>query len=838
MNELFRRLRYLLNRRRFDRELADDMAFHREMAEREGRVNFGNPLRLREEARDAWGWTWIDALFQDFSYASRMLRKSPGFTLVAVLLLALGIGVNVAAFGFFNLMVLRPLPVRNPETILHFQRRAPGNFADNFPYAEVAFFRENCRSLSVLALSFDSLRMEMEDKPLHANFVTANFFSELGTGPALGRLLDPIRDEASDADLVVVLDHTFWERQFAADPTIIGRTIHLNGKPVTVVGVTESKFSGLGLDPPALWLPISQQPFFSNGNQVLTDFSGRGVQVQMWGRLKLSLTPRVADQELSSLAKELRAQHPNDIWKDESFPSEPGGRAVIVRREMYPLLAMVGILGLLILVVACSNLGGLLLARGITREREIAIRVAVGAGRGRLIRQLLTESLVLALLGLAAGMALGSIVLRLLIVKTELPAWLNAMPDWRVTAFAVAMGFVAAILFGLTPSLQVAKQRQRAAHQSTLLRKLMIGAQVAASCTLLIAAGLLVRALNQAINTDPGFDFRQIISIDPRFRGYTLDQARTYFNALRAHLQNLPGVQSTALVSNPPLGNRWTVIKTEIAGHDVDVHINHVDSAFFQTMHIPLLRGRNLARGDTHAVIVSESLARRQWPAEDPVGKPLRIGTDHYIVVGVSGSARLVSPEDSDAVELYQLADGDLSPMVVMVRTSVPPEEMLRRVAATTKTIDPLLFPDVQLMKDSFRAKLRFSEYAALAASVPGLIALLVACLGILGLVSFAVSERTREIGIRMALGAKPSHVLMFVLGQFSFPIAGGMLVGIGGGAACSQILRRMLYGISNLDPISYLAALGVFAAAVILAASLPAARALRIDPARALRHD
>jgi len=830
--QLFRRLRYLLNRRRFDRELAEDMEIHREMAERDGRANFGNPLRLREEARDAWGWTWIDASLQDLRYAARMLGKSPGFTLVAILLLALGIGVNVAAFGFFNLMVLRPLPVRDPATILHFRRSAPGNFADNFAYPEVAFYAAHSTSLSaVFALHFDSLVMEREEKPLRSHFVTSNFFSELGAVAWRGRVLDPANPEA---ELVAVLDHRFWERHFAADPSIVGRTIRLNGKPVTVIGVASPKFTGLGLDPPDLWLPISQQAFFSSRKQVLTDFSDNGIQVQMWGRLRAGLSPIVAEQELSSLAKELRAQHPDDIWKGEVLPSEPGGHALIVRREMVPFLAMAAVLGLLILIVASSNLGGLLLARGVTREREISIRISVGAGRTRLIRQLLTESLVLASLGLMAGVALGSLLLRLLIMATDLPKWVNAMPDWRVTVFAVGIGFVSAMLFGLTPALQVSAKRRRA----TMARKLLIGAQVAASSILLIAAGLLVRALNHAVYSNQGFEYRQMISIDPGFRAYTPEQARNYFDALQDRLRAIPGVASVGLATNPPLGNRWSVVRTEIGGRAVGIHINHVDEAFLDTMRIPLLRGRNLARGDTQAIVVSESLARRQWPGEDPVGKTFRLGAENLSVVGVAGSARLVSPEDSDAVEAYQLAGEDLTPMVVMVRTLTPPEGILRRVAASAKAVDPLLFPNVQLLNDSFRAKLRFSEYAALAASVPGGIALLVACLGILGLVSFAVSERTREIGIRMALGAKPRHLLAFVLRQFSVPIVAGLAVGIGGAAALSQVLRRMLFGISNLDPLAYLGALLVFVIAVALAVTLPAARALRIDPAGALRHE
>src|SRR5580700_2834832 len=276
MNEFFRRLRYLLNRRRFDQELANDMDFHREMAAREGR-SFGNTLRLREEARDAWGWTWLDRLSQDVRYAARMLRKSPGFTVAAVLMLALGIGVNVAAFGFFDLIFLRPLPVRDPATLLRFHRRALQNYAFALPYPEMAFFREHSRTLSsVLALNRTKLAVEDEEKQLAASFVTANFFSELGVEARLGRLFDPARDEAADAERVVVLNAGFWRSHFGADPLVIGKTIHLNGKPAIAIGVAASEFSGLSLDDPALWLPITQQPYFSTGSRLLTDFSADG----------------------------------------------------------------------------------------------------------------------------------------------------------------------------------------------------------------------------------------------------------------------------------------------------------------------------------------------------------------------------------------------------------------------------------------------------------------------------------------------------------------------------------------------------------------------------------
>jgi predicted permease len=836
MNTIFRRIIYLLNRRRFEQELFDDMEFHREMAAQAGNRNFGNTLRLREEARDAWGWTWVDRFGQDLRYSIRMLRQSPGFTAMAVLILALGIGVNVAGFGFFNLMILRPLPIRHPETLLRFQRQSPGNFSDNFSNATVAFYREHSTMLSaVLELNFANLTIEGEAKPLHANFVTANFLSELGAVAAPGRILDPVRDDTPDAEPVVVLSHGYWERQFAADPSVIGRMIRLNGKPVTVVGVASPEFSGLGLESPDVWAPIARQPYFFNYNQALTDFSERGLNVQMWGRLRPGATPRAAEEELASLTSELRRQHPEDIWKDERLPSRPGGYAVGIRHEMYPVFGLVATLGLLILTAACGSLGGLLLARGVAREREIHIRAALGAGRGRLIRQLLTEALVLASVGMFAGVLLGYLVLRGLILWTGLPAWLDPSPDWRVIAFAVSLGLGTAVLFGLMPSLQIARQR----HRASILRQFLIGGQVAASCGLLIVAGLLVRALNHAAHTNPGFEYQKVISVDPALVGYTPAGARAYFDTLESRLARLSGVESVALVSNPPLGNRWTVMAAEIAGRSIGIHINHVNPAFFDTMRIPFLRGRNLLRGNKGEIAISESLARLQWPGENPVGKQFRLGTEACTVVGVTGSARLVSPEDSDAVEVYRLPDPDLLPsMVALIRTSGPPEGLVHTIESAARVIDPKLFPEVRLMKEAYRGKLQDAEYMAVGVIVLGCVALFLACAGILGLVAYAVAQGTREIGIRMALGARPSDIMAVVFARFLVPILTGSLVGIGGAGALSQILRRVLYGISNIDPVSYVAAVGVLGGAAALAMLLPARQALRIDPLHSIRHE
>lgn len=834
MTQFFRRIRYLLNRKRLDQDLANDLDFHREMAAREGRV-FGNTLLVREEARDAWGWTWLDRLVQDLRFAARTLGKSPGFTLVAILMLAVGVGVNVAAFGFFDLILLRPLPVRDPATILRFDRTAPDNMSDNFPYAEVAFFREHSKNLSaVMAMAFAKLALEGEAKQIDVRFVTANYFTELGAKAALGRMLDPALDEAPGAENVVVLGHTFWERHFASDGQIIGKTVSLNGKPARIVGVASAEFSGLGMEAPAMWIPITEKPYFQSGSS-LTDFGDGGTSVFMWGRLQRGIAPPVAEQELKALAVELRRQHPKDIWDKESFPSQPGAYARTINEHMYPVLAIIVALCLMILVVACGNLGSLLLAKSVARSREIAIRTSVGAGRARLIRQLFTESLVLAMLGAASGLGLGYLVLRSLMGMGDMPEWLNPAPDWRVVVFALSVGCAAAILFGLAPAFQLTRQR----HRSTALRQILIGAQVAASCVLLIVSSLLVRALERATSTSPGFGYKDVISIDPAFSGYTPAMARSYFDTLDSRLREVPGVESMSFASNPPLGNRWSVNKTQVAGRAVDIHYNNVDRHFFQTMRIPLLRGRGLLPGDKHAIVISESLARLQWPAEDPVGKAFKLGDSKDTVVGIAGDAHLVSPEDSDAVEIYQLAEGDIMPsLVVLVKTSAPPEGLIRSVASVARSVDPKLFPEVQLMKNAFQEKLGTAANVAVAVSLLGSVSLFLACLGIVGLVAYAVSQRTQEIGIRMALGAKPSHVLSVVLQQFSIPVGTGLIVGAGLAAALSRILRQELYGVSNLDPIAYLAAIGIFVAVAALAALLPARQALQVDPLHALRYE
>jgi predicted permease len=425
-------------------------------------------------------------------------------------------------------------------------------------------------------------------------------------------------------------------------------------------------------------------------------------------------------------------------------------------------------------------------------------------------------------------------VLRILLSVSGAPAWLDAAPDWRIALFAIAAGFLAAVIFGLMPALQVARRR----HRTTFMRHVLIGAQVAASCVLLIVAGLLGRAVDRAISAHPGFDYERVVAINPGLRGhgYAGAKARAYLDALQARLAVQPGVQATSLVLAPPLGRVSISAGVDTPTGTLTVMLNRVDPEFLGIMRIPVLRGRNLQRGDTRAVVVGESLARSMWPGEDPLGKKLPVGQD-YTVVGVAGSARINRTEDSDAVEAYlPIETGDLPSLFVLARTTGSVEELARSAMLTARSLDPSTFPEVQTLKSGMARKVENVQATALAVSALGGMAQLLACLGIVGVVSFAVSQRTKEIGIRMALGARPGHVLRIVLARLVLPVAIGLLAGAFGAAALSQALRRELFGISHLDPAAYAAAIGIFVVTAAVAALVPARRALRVDPLRALR--
>jgi predicted permease len=436
---------------------------------------------------------------------------------------------------------------------------------------------------------------------------------------------------------------------------------------------------------------------------------------------------------------------------------------------------------------------------------------------------------------------LAHILLRVLMAATGSPSWLDPTPDWRLIAFSFSLGLAAAVLFGLTPALQVVRRRIRA----STLRQVLVAGQVAASCVLLIVSGLLVRGFQHAASGSLGFDYQNVITIQPNLygHGYSAAQASAYLKSAQERLGGVAGVESVGLTNVLPFGNVTMTTSIEVDGRSTGARMSHIDPQFFPAMKIPLLAGRNFVPGDAHVVIISQWLAGRLWPGGDPLGKQMPMGEElrgsRYTVIGIAGNARMVKMENPDLGEVYFPAGpGEIASAGLVVRTSGAPERLAPVLSGILKDLNPKLIPSVELLPSALRRKLQAAEYGAMAMSVLGMAALALACLGIAGVVAFAVSQRTKEIGIRVALGAPGRSVLSTVLAQFRISVPLGLLAGVGAAAGLSQVLRLVLYGISGLDAMAYAGAIGLFLFSATAAALVPARRALRIDPARALRCD
>jgi len=526
------------------------------------------------------------------------------------------------------------------------------------------------------------------------------------------------------------------------------------------------------------------------------------------------------------------------IWENEYIVVTPGAHFFSFEGGpgSPPLLALVGFLVFLILAVACANLGGLLMARGAGRQREIQLRFDLGARKLRVFRQLLTENLLLGLLGSIGALPLSYGVLRLVLLFSHAPAWMSALPDWRVFLFTSAMGFVAAILFGLLPTLQMVRRKKN----RSLWHRFVVCAQVGASCVLFILAGLLVRATLHTLYADPGFGYEQVLSIDPGMRehGFSSAQARAYLDRMLTRLKAVPGVTLVSTARVPPLVNTTVMITSiEVDGRRVMIYPNWVGPELFQTMRIPLLRGRTFLNGERNAVILSESLARRRWPGEDPIGKQWKNNKD--MVVGVVGNTRAMEFNNTDATEIYYPPSADDFPgMTVLVRAAGDPGTLTPAIKAIASSIDTGLYPTITPLTAGFRKNVSQVEEIATIVSLMGSVAIFLAVVGLLGLVSYAVSQRTKEIAIRLALGANRGTIFAAVLRRFAWPVLLGLVAGVAITAGLSQILHRALYGISGLDPISYIGATAVLIAILAAAVSLPIRRALRLEIARILHSE
>jgi predicted permease len=841
--EFLRRLYYLLNRRKLESALENDMAFHREMMARDHQKDFGNTLLLRECSRAVWGWTWLDRLFQDLRFGARLLTKSPALACTAITVLALGIGVNVTAFNIVDVMFFKPLAVRDPLSLVRLTCNSPTSASTEVPYPAVAFYRDHKTAFSAV-LAQTSTHMTLTGnttEDVQVGLVSGNYFGDLGAGAAYGRLLLPT-DENPDAPAVAVLGYGFWQRRFGGDPTVVGSTVRLNQHPATVVGVTAYDFSGL--DPEhgqedSAWVVIAQTPYFVPETKMLSSFDISESGVHMTGRLRPGVSRKMAESALAPLAQELVRQHPGEVPRGERLLGERGGYAANLGPEdgrVFPIFGTFAALVLLILAAACGNLGNVLLGRAAAREREISIRMALGATRSRIMRQLMTESLLLALLGSAAGLFLSWIVSRPMVIWLGGAGVLDLKPDWRVSLFAFALGTLACVLFGLPPARHAARQ----AHHMSRTRTIFMSTQVAASCVLLIVSGLLVRGLHKIFNTDLGFDYKQVVVIDPQLyaHAYAPAKARAYMKDLRDRVVHAPGILSSTLVSVAPMGNHiWRGPFTSDSGVRVIVYFNSITPQYFKTMAIPLLRGRDFKENESDTVIVSQSYASQMWPGKDPLQQTFTWQKKQLPVVGVAGSARTLALGDVNAVEVYFPAqEKDFVSAAMLVRTSQPAEATAGILAGIAKPLDPVLSPEAHALKASFENKISDTRKMAGVVSGMGGLALLLALVGLYGIVSYTVTQRTREIGIRLALGASSSRIMETIISRFVLPVSLALVAGSGLAALLSTVLRGELYGLSNLDPLTYVTATVLLAATAGLATLPPARRALRVDPAAALR--
>jgi predicted permease len=815
--ELLRRIWYLLNRRRAEREMENEMAFHREMAGR----RIGSELRLREDAREVWGWTWLDRLGQDLIYGARVLRRSPGFTLTAVLVLGLGIGVTLSAVRIV-LHELHPSKAPDPETLLQLERAAPGNHSTLVAWPLLSFYAGHARSFrSIMGRTDSSVVFGEEPEPVSIAFVTANYFAEFGIRAVEGRGLLATMDEVASAEPAAVLGRRFWERRLGGDLKVIGQTVRLAGKPVRVVGIVAAPGESM-----AIWMPLAKQPYLVEGSTLLTDW---GSDVQMYGRLNPGISQRAAQDETRALASGLREQRPKDIWKGECLEASQSyfdhGNAAAAATAAATLV-------LLVLIVACTNLGTLLLARGMARGREIRTRMALGADRKRVVRQLLTESALLASLGCAAALLLSSAAFKLLRARAEAPEDFDTAADWRVLVATLAIGLIAAGSFGLAPALRLTSLSPRAGRS----RSVFLAIQVGASCMLLMVSGLLVRGFERLMAADSGFDYRQIVVIQPGIaaHGYRGAAAQAYMRTLGDRLLSIPGVQRVSLMQMAPWGNTYSMENR----NGRKVMLNWVDTDFLQTLGLRLTRGRNFRPGEQGVAIVSDSVARWQWPGEDPLGKSTSIGGGST-VVGVVRTAGTFNLRTEDSLGVYfPPAVKDWAPAAVVARVSGRPTLYLGTVAAAAKALDPRLTPDVHLLDGEHDRAIADSLKLTAAVGSLGTLATLLAAIGLAGLTAYTVGQRTREIGVRIALGARRTQVVRAVLAPMARPVVMGFAGGMVGAAALSSVLRREIFGLHPLDPLAYLLAIALFLAVMAMAAAGPARRAMRVNPGDALRHE
>lgn len=819
----------------------------------------------------------MDTLWRDVRLSFRTFAKSPGFTAVAVLSLALGIGANTTIFTLINSVFLNPLPVKNPSQLVSIytvDTNNPGQFSNLIPvsYKNYQDYRDQNQVFTgVACYSFPfpaSVSKGGEPLQIFTEMVTGNYFDVLGVHPARGRFFLPEEDETPGTHPVVVMSYGLWQRVFGGDPSVVGRTLRVNGHPYTVVGIGPAGFKGVNaIGGPELWIPTMMHGQFLPAQ--LRDFldERRALFFNVAGRLRPGASMVQAEANLKTIAARLEREYPKpnagrtvSLMPLTEATIFPGIRAILLKGGIL-VMTIVG----LVLLVACSNVANLLLAKAAARRKEIAIRLSLGAGRGRLVRQLLTESILLGLMGGAVGLLVAHWG-RDFIWSFRPPFLpqnvLDLHLDGRVLGFTLGVSLLTGILFGLVPALQASRpDLVGALKEETLrggrsgrrpsLRNSLVVAQVTLSIVALIAAGLFLRSLGSAKDIDPGFETRELalLAMNPGQQGYDRARAEQFYDRILERVRSLPGARSASLATNLPLfgGFSRSVFvegQPQEKGNGILVVTNTVDLSYFETAGISLLRGRRFnemdREGSLRVAIVNETMGQRFWPGEDALGKRFQFfGDDSYReVVGVVRTSNYVTlgekPQScaflplrqnySDAVSLYVRTNGDPAPVLGAAQAEV---RLLDREMPITNLWTVAEFIDQAL----WAPKLGAGLLTAL-----GFLALVLASVGLYGVMGYWVARNNREIGIRMAIGARQPDVLNLVLRQGMTLVGIGVGIGLLASLAVSRVISTLLYG-SATDPLTFLGVPLVLAAVALVASYVPAFRASRVDPVVALRY-
>ncbi len=866
--------------RRRDEELDEELRAHLKMAARDrvergetpeeaeaaARREFGNLGLVKEVTREMWGWAWLRHFTQDLRYGLRTMRRGPWFTAAAVVTLALGIGANTAIFSVVNAVLLRPLPYPNAGRLVSIKRvdSRGGNVGGTISYPTFTDFREQTPSLQHAAAYSDSyawLGGGGEPERIEGLYASAGLFPTLGVGPALGRAFTEEEDRAG-APLVAVISHGLWQRRFGSDRGVIGREILLDGDKTTVIGVMPAGFNfPAGGEAMEFWVPLGSSAY----GEILTYRTANNHA--MIAALKPDVGISRAQAELDAVNGRLAVLYPE-------ASAGSGVRVTDLQREIVgdvrPALLVLLASVAFVLLIACANVANLLLARAATRGREMALRTALGATRGRIVRQMLTESLLLS----AAGGAVG-----LLVALWALPLFVAAHPgnilraaevslDARLLVFALGVSILTGLLFGLVPALKVSrldlngslKEGGRGSAGSPTrnrVRSLLVVSEVALSLVLLVGAGLLIRSFVALLGVPPGYDPSRVMTATLDVTRAVYPEPERFFQQVRERVGELPGVEAAGLTSLPPLSANDTSIEFRIVGRPEPLPGETavarpvaVDPDFFRVMRLPVRKGRALVRqdagGSAKVVLVNEELARRYFPGEDPVGQRLMLYNTYaksepvaYEVVGVVGDIRHRALNVPASPEYYVSYLQMPPPRMTLVVRSAAPDiaGMAASIRGAITEVDRgALVWEFRQMDELLADSVAPQRFNALLLGLFALVALALSATGILGVMSYTVAERTHEIGVRLALGAQRSDILRLVVGRGMFLTLGGVALGSAAALGLTRLMSGLLFGVSAADPVTFIGIAALLSVVALLACYVPARRATKVDPLTTMR--